>query len=208
MKHLIIYAHPNPQSLNAQFKDVVTEHLQRNGKEFIVRNLYELNFNPVLSAEDMTGQRKGEVADDVKQEQEFISWADCITFIYPIWWTGLPAIMKGYIDRVFSYGFAYRYDEGVQKGLFKGKQAIIINTHGKSHHEYSATGMDKALALTSDKGIYNYCGFEINRHYFFDKADRITAETIETWKAEIRKIFVMQDSNHQVLSENVQHKGR
>ncbi|WP_262497627.1 NAD(P)H-dependent oxidoreductase [Pedobacter africanus] len=54
-----------------------------------------------------------------------------MSFIYPIWWTGMPAIMKGYIDRVMSYGFAYRYDQGVQKGLLGGKEVTIINTHGK-----------------------------------------------------------------------------
>ncbi len=189
MKHLIIYAHPNPQSLNGQFKDEVKEFLLNNGNEVVVRDLYELNFNPVLSLEDMAGQRKGEVADDVKKEQDFVAWADCITFIHPIWWTGLPAMMKGYIDRVFSYGFAYRYDQGVQKGLLTGKLAVIINTHGKSHNEYSTIGMDKALSLTSDKGIYIYCGFEIKQHFFFDKADRITAETFGIWKSEIIEAF-------------------
>lgn len=190
MKHLIIYAHPNPQSLNGQFMQAVADHLSKNGNEVIVRDLYELRFNPVLSLEDMAGQRKGEVASDVRQEQEYITWADCITYIHPIWWTGLPAIMKGYIDRVFSYGFAYRYDRGIQKGLLTGKQVVIINTQGKSHNEYSSIGMNKALTLTSDKGIYTYCGFEIKRHFFFDKADRITAETFEIWKSEIIEAFV------------------
>lgn len=189
MKYLIIYAHPNPQSLNEQFKDEVKEYLQKNGNEVIVRDLYELNFNPVLSLEDMAGQRKGQVADDVKKEQEFIAWANFIIFIHPIWWTGLPAMMKGFIDRVFSYGFAYRYDQGVQKGLLTGKQVVIINTQGKSHNEYTTIGMDKALALTSDKGIYNYCGFEIKRHFFFEKADRITPETFGIWKLEIIEAF-------------------
>jgi NAD(P)H dehydrogenase (quinone) len=201
MKHLIIYAHPNPQSLNGQFKEALTENLLQYGNEVIVRDLYALNFNPVLSPEDMAGQRKGEVANDVQQEQAYITWADCITFIHPIWWsitfihpiwwTGLPAIMKGYIDRVFSYGFAYRYDQGIQKGLLTGKHAVIINTHGKSHDEYSAIGMDKALALTSDKGIYTYCGFEIKHHFFFDKADRITAEMFDAWKSTIVEAFAI-----------------
>lgn len=185
MKHLIIYAHPNPKSLNAQFKEALVAYLQQEKNEVIVRDLYELRFNPVLSPEDIAGQRKGEVSDDVKTEQRYISWAQCITFIYPIWWTGLPAVMKGYIDRVFSYGFAYRYDKGVQKGLLTGKQAFIINTHGKSYQEYKAIGMDSALSLTSDIGIYRYCGFEITQHLFFDKADRANADTIEQWKLKI-----------------------
>ncbi|WP_374163632.1 NAD(P)H-dependent oxidoreductase [Arcticibacter sp. MXS-1] len=189
MRHLIIYAHPNPHSLNGQFKNALAQYLQGEGHELIVRDLNEINFNPVLSLDDMAGQRRGEVSDDVKQEQEFVAWADCITFIYPIWWTGSPAIMKGYIDRVFSYGFAYRYDQGVQKGLLTGKKAVIINTHGKSHEEYGAIGMDKALALTSDKGIYTYCGFEINRHFFFDRADRVTPETAAEWISQILAMY-------------------
>lgn len=189
MKHLIIYAHPNPESLNGQLKSTWVEYLQQNSNEIVVRDLYELNFNPVLSLEDMAGQRKGQVAEDVKIEQEHVAWADCITFIHPIWWTGLPAIMKGYVDRVFSYGFAYRYDQGVQKGLLTGKEAIIINTQGKSHKEYNALGMDKALLLTSDKGIYTYCGLDIKEHFFFDKADKTTAEAIEEWKQQIKQIF-------------------
>jgi len=189
MKHLIIYVHPNENSLNSHFKNILVAQLQQQNHEVEVRDLYQINFNPVLSFEDMAGQRQGVVADDVKQEQEFIAWADCITFIHPIWWTGLPAIMKGYIDRVFSYGFAYCYDRGVQKGLLTGKQAVIINSHGKSNTEYSVIGMDKALSLTSDKGIYLYCGFEIKQHFFFDKADRTTAEKIEEYIAEIKAIY-------------------
>jgi NAD(P)H dehydrogenase (quinone) len=185
MKHLIIYAHPNQQSLNHHLKQALTEHLWDSEQEVVVRDLYQLNFSPILSLEDMKDQRAGKVAPDVKQEQDYILWADHITFIYPIWWTGMPAIMKGYIDRVFSYGFAYRYDQGIQKGLLTGKQTTIINTHGKSKAEYESIGMDKALSLTSDKGIFSYCGLEINRHFFFDKADRPIPESIQDWTNQI-----------------------
>lgn len=187
MKHLIIYAHPNTQSLNGHFKKAVIEHLSTSGHEVKVRDLYQLNFNPVLSLDDIAGQHKAQVAEDVKTEQDFISWAECITFIHPIWWTGLPAILKGYIDRVFSYGFAYQYDQGIQKGLLTGKKAVIINTHGKSHAEYSEIGMDKALSLTSDKGIYLYCNLEVKKHFFFEKADRANADTIDNWTRQIKE---------------------
>jgi NAD(P)H dehydrogenase (quinone) len=193
MKNLIIYAHPNSASLNHFFKQTVVESLEKKGEEVIVRDLNEINFNPVLSLEDMQGQRMGKVADEIKTEQDFITWADQIIFIYPIWWTGMPAIMKGFIDRVFSYGFAYRYDQGVQKGLLTGKKAIIINSHGKSNAEYEAMGMDKALALTSDIGIFTYCGLEIQKHFYFDKADRASAESIEDWENQIKMTFEFTD---------------
>jgi len=189
MKHLIIYAHPNQESLNGQFKQAIEKILVQQKQDVIVRDLYTLGFDPVLSLEDMTGQRKGIVNELIKNEQEYIKWADIVTFIYPIWWTGMPAIMKGYIDRVFSYGFAYRYDQGIQKGLLTGKQAIILNTHGKSNEEYSTIGMDKALLLTSDKGIYTYCGFQVKEHSFFDKADRATPEIVEIWLSKIRDVY-------------------
>ena len=189
MKHLIIYAHPNEGSLNHHFMQTVEKILQSKNQEIEIRDLYQLNFNPILSLQDMQGQRIGKVAEDVKQEQDYISWADHLTFIYPIWWTGMPAIMKGYIDRVFSYGFAYRYDQGIQKGLLTDKQTTIINTQGKSKSEYENIGMDKALSLTSDKGIFTYCGLKINQHFFFDKADKTHAETIEEWSTQIKNHF-------------------
>jgi NAD(P)H dehydrogenase (quinone) len=189
MRHLIIYAHPNENSLNHHLLQTVTETLQKENHEIMIKDLNKIHFNPVLSMEDMQGQRMGKVSDDIKTEQELISWAEHITFIYPIWWTGMPAIMKGYIDRVFSYGFAYRYDQGIQKGLLEGKQAIIINTHGKSHEEYERIGMDKALSLTSDRGIFQYCGFEINQHFFFDKADKARPEDIEEWTELIKTTY-------------------
>ncbi|KAF2342227.1 NAD(P)H-dependent oxidoreductase [Flavobacterium tistrianum] len=193
MKNLIIYAHPNPASLNHFLKNTVAESLEKSGQEAVIRDLNEINFNPVLSLQDMQGQRMGQVSDDVKTEQTFISWADRIVFVYPIWWTGMPAIMKGYIDRVFSYGFAYRYDQGIQKGLLTGKQTIIINSHGKSNAEYEAIGMGKSLELTSDIGIFKYCGLEIKKHFYFDKADRVSAESVLEWESELKNIFRLID---------------
>ena len=171
------------------FKQTILESLLESGEEVEVRDLYQINFNPVISLEDMQGQRMGKVAADIQTEQDFITWADRIIFVYPIWWTGMPAIMKGYIDRVFSYGFAYRYDQGVQKGLLTGKKAIIVNSHGKSNAEYEAIGMDKALELTSDTGIFIYSGLEIQKHFYFDKADRATSENIADWGNQLRSVF-------------------
>lgn len=196
MRHLIIYAHPNENSLNHHLLNTVAETLQSRNAEIIVRDLYKIGFDPVLSLADMQGQRMGEISDDVKTEQEHISWAEQITFIYPIWWTGLPAMMKGYIDRVFSYGFAYRYDQGIQKGLLKGKKTVIINTHGKSHEEYENTGMDKALTLTSDNGIFIYSGLEIISHLFFDKADKASEKNLEIWKDQIKNLYTEYTLKH------------
>ncbi|WP_290796008.1 NAD(P)H-dependent oxidoreductase [Flavihumibacter sp. UBA7668] len=190
MKHLIIFAHPNESSLNASLKNWIVQYLEQQQQEVQVRDLNKMCFNPVLSQDDMFGQFKGTVDAEVGKEQELITWADQLIFVYPIWWTGMPAILKGYIDRVFSYGFAYRYDKGIQKGLLSGKKAVILNTHGKSQTEYEAIGMNEALKLTSDKGIFAYCGLEIIAHFYFDRADRATEDVIRNWKEELEKLFL------------------
>lgn len=190
MKNLIIYAHPNSSSLNHFFKQTIVESLEKSNQEIVIRDLNEINFNPVLSLDDLNKQRLGTVTSDVQIEQDYITWADRIIFVYPIWWAGMPAIMKGYIDRVFSYGFAYQYNQGIQKGLLTGKSTIIVNSHGKSHAEYEANGMGKALILTSDTGIFNYCSLEIQHHFYFDKADSISDEKIiAEWKNQLQNVF-------------------
>ncbi|MGN7360661.1 NAD(P)H-dependent oxidoreductase [Paenibacillus sp. SAF-054] len=184
MNHLIIYAHPRKESFNHAILETAVQGLKQKGHDVIVRDLYAMKFQPVISSSEVLGG----VGEDVEQEQKHLMWADVITFIYPIWWTGLPAIMKGYIDRVFSYGFAYRYVNGVQMGLLKGKKTVIINTQGKSHAQYAASGMDQALRLTSDKGIFEYCGLEVMYHLFLESVPESDDDTRAAWLAQIEEM--------------------
>lgn len=119
MNHLIVYAHPRKESFNHAIMETAVQGLQEKGHEVVVRDLYAMEFEPVISNSEILGG----IGEDIEQEQEYLKWADVIIFIYPIWWTGLPAIVKGYIERVFTYGFAYRYVNGEQMGLLKGKKS-------------------------------------------------------------------------------------
>ena len=186
MRHLIIYAHPSTDSLNHLFKTRIEQHLLKNKHEVLVRDLYKLDFDPVLTETE----RGGKLSSDILEEQRCLTWAEEITFIYPIWWTGMPAILKGYIDRIFSYGYAYRYNrKGEQEGLLRGKTAYIVNTQGKSKQEYARIGMDKALLLTSDKGIYQYCGLHVKRHFFFAQSNQATQEIIAEWTTTLQQAY-------------------
>ena len=109
MKVVVIYAHPNPMSFNAAIAAAVREELEKKGAKIKFKDLYAMNWNPVLSAAEFESHQKGTVTEDIKTEQTDISWADAVIMICPIWWTSVPAILKGYIDRVFSIGFAYEY---------------------------------------------------------------------------------------------------
>ncbi|MEW9500277.1 NAD(P)H-dependent oxidoreductase [Jeotgalibacillus marinus] len=168
MKHLVIYAHPNPQSFNHAILEKVVQKLEDHGEEVIVRDLYALNFKPVLSGSDFTAFQSGHTPKDIQEEQEHVKQADVITFIYPIWWTGLPAILKGYIDRVFAYGFAYAVNEqGGYEKLLAGKKAVLFNTMGHPEDYYEEIGMIEAMKQTSDNGILDFVGIETMEHKFF-----------------------------------------
>lgn len=167
MRHLVVYAHSNEESLNHSILEAAVQALKKNGHEVDVRDLYALNFQPVLKPEDTANMRAGQTPPDIQTEQDYITKADVITLIYPIWWTGLPAILKGYIDRVFSYGFAYSVgDEGIIK-LLSGKKGFIINTHGTPNPVYDSIGMTEGLKKTSDTGIFDFVGIEPVGHLFF-----------------------------------------
>ncbi|MCS6876125.1 MAG: NAD(P)H-dependent oxidoreductase [Aquificaceae bacterium] len=162
----VIYAHPNPKSFNHALKEAVIEVLESKGKNYQLRDLYAMGFNPVLSSLDFETFLSGSVPEDVKREQEIIKASELIIFIYPIWWTGMPAILKGYIDRVFSYGFAYEEKDGELVGLLSDKTVVIINTLGASALDYGPSGMEDCLRKTTDTGIFRFCGMHVIEHIF------------------------------------------
>lgn len=106
MKTLIIYAHPNDKSYNASILETVKENLSSK-HELKILDLYKEKFDPVLRFD--TTHRRRDLAHDVamKDYRDLITWADQLIFIFPTWWSGMPAILKGFIERIFVAGFAY-----------------------------------------------------------------------------------------------------
>jgi NAD(P)H dehydrogenase (quinone) len=174
MRYLIVYAHPNPKSFNHAIKEVIEDKLRKDAKQFEVRDLYEIKFNPVLSGSDFVAFKQGEAPSDIKKEQEYVRDADILIFIYPVWWFSMPAILKGYIDRVFSYGFAYKADEKGLQGLLTGKKVIIFNTTGGSEQDYEQRGYKEALKKTTEIGTLELCGLKVILHKYFHAVPSIT----------------------------------
>lgn len=190
MKTLVVYAHPNASSFNSAVKNEVLEVLKAKGHETKVSDLYKQNFNPVLSFDDMSLNRGGAVADEVKAEQDKIRWAELVIFVSPIWWTGFPAMLKGYVDRVFTYGFAYAVGESGIQPLLAGKQALIFNTHGMPEEAYKPS-MYTSFSNTIDAGIFKFSGFDV-RHIYFPNIMQSTDEQrrgyLDSIKQEIDKV--------------------
>lgn len=128
MKVLIIYAHPDQNSFNHAVLEKVKTGLEVGKHTYTVIDLYKRNFDPVLVYNDE--KKKGDLTSDpqVTQFQELIKQADHLIFIYPIWWYGMPAILKGFIDKVFLSGFAYTNKGGFPKGLLSDKSAWVLYT--------------------------------------------------------------------------------
>lgn len=161
MKTLMVFSHPKPDSFNGAVLRSVQDTVAKRGHEVRVKDLYKSGFSPLLTAEDLGKLYSGSVPEDIAAEQADVSWADMVVFIYPIWWMERPAILKGWFDRVFSHGFAYKMTEnGMIEGLLKGKKAVVITTSGANEDNMRQNGVLDAINTCMIKGTLGFSGIE------------------------------------------------
>ncbi|XP_066570035.1 NAD(P)H dehydrogenase [quinone] 1 [Amia ocellicauda] len=178
---LIVYAHQSPCSFNAALKDAAVEVLQKQGCQVTVSDLYSLNFKASATAEDVIGELKdpehfhygeetmlawqeGHLSPDIMEEQKKVKAADLIIFQFPMYWFSVPAIMKGWIDRVLTQGFAFTFQAMYNNGIFKEKKAMLSFTTGASQSMYSPAGLNGDLNVTLwplQNGVLHFCGFQV-----------------------------------------------
>ena len=127
MNILIIYAHPNCKSFNNAILKQVESSIPSTHRIKTI-DLYKENFDPVLKFDEENKRRDLAKSPETCEYRDMIKEADKLIFIFPIWWSGMPAILKGFIDRVFVSGFAYSYKKIGLEGHLKGKSARIITT--------------------------------------------------------------------------------
>jgi NAD(P)H dehydrogenase (quinone) len=187
MKHLILYAHPNPASFAHAILETLQNAYSQAGHDVVIRDLYALNFDPVLISRDFEVTRAGTVPADIATEQAHVAWADAITVIYPVWWGGFPAILKGWVDRVLLYGFAFRYGENGVEGLLKGKRVILVANHGNPYDFYAQSGMHAAMKQIADAGIFGFCGMEVLEQVYFGEVPSVDDVTRKGYLAQIEE---------------------
>lgn len=126
-KIAIINGHPNKESFNFGVAEAYKKGATEGGAEIKEIIIADLNFNPNLQ---FGYQKRMELEPDLLKAWEIIQWADHLVWVHPVWWGGLPALMKGFVDRLFLPGFAYKYRENSVwwDKLLKGKTAHIITT--------------------------------------------------------------------------------
>jgi NAD(P)H dehydrogenase (quinone) len=180
-KALIIYAHPNPKSLNHAILETVQQSLAQKRAETRLHDLYAMNFNPVLAGAELAN--RGAVAPDVAAIQSDITWADTLVFIYPVWWMDRPAILKGWFDRCFTHGFAFTM-QGGYRGLLGGRKAIILQTAGGGADAYGAQG-ESLLHNTIGMGTLGFAGItDITAKTFYN----VVSETDENRKKMLAEV--------------------
>jgi NAD(P)H dehydrogenase (quinone) len=164
-KVLVILAHPDEKSFNAAIAERCAETLVGNGYEAVVHDLYREKFDPILPAAEIP--LDGKVDAVVERHCGELVDAHGLTIVHPNWWGMPPAILTGWVDRVFRPGVAYRFregdlGEGVPIGLLTGKKALVFNTSNTSRERELAVFGDPLEAFWKTS-IFDFCG--ITQHY-------------------------------------------
>lgn len=130
-RHVVVLAHPDPQSFNAIIANTYCETVRACGQEAVLRDLYAIGFDPVLKDSERPGTRGFALSKDVQDELAAIDGGDVFILVYPIWFGMPPAMMKGYIDRVLGTGVTHReIRDRAAQGVLRNKRMISITTSG------------------------------------------------------------------------------
>jgi NAD(P)H dehydrogenase (quinone) len=170
MKHLIVVAHPLVDSFTMNLMRAYASELEKLGHTQVTADLYRQGFDPVLPAHELGPiSLDNPSCTEVAQAQSEIRAADVLTLIYPLWWLSMPAILKGYIDRVFSRGFAYESQQGVVHGLLGGKRSVLITLSGAPLQLLESKGSWNAILTLQDTHVLRSAGFDLLEHLHFDQ---------------------------------------
>jgi NAD(P)H dehydrogenase (quinone) len=187
MKHAVIFSHPNAQSFTASVATAYRETAEGLGHSVVVRDLYRMKFDPCLKAEELP-RRDFQPAQDVAEERAVLKDADVFAFVYPLWLNAPPAMIKGYLERVFGYGFAYGAGGRSAVPLLQGRKLISFSSSGAPLEWVQQTGAFAAVHTLYDRYIADLCGMVSLEHvHFGNLAPEATSDFIEGRLADVRK---------------------
>lgn len=194
MRVFIVHAHHEPNSFNGALSAAATQVLAENGHQIVVSDLYAMGFDPVSDRrnfittknpdylrqqdeERFAAQHDG-FAPDIRAEMDKLFQCDALILQFPLWWFGLPAILKGWVDRVFALGRAYGGGRYYDSGVFKGKRAMCSITIGGPPSMYGADGVNGPLSTILypiQHGILGFTGFTVHEPFLVHAPTHMTA---------------------------------
>ncbi len=180
MKIFIVHAHHEPKSFNGALLAVARETLAKSGHVVEVSDLYAAGFDPVSDRRNFATQadsdyliqqieedyaaEHGGYAPDIQAEIDKLLWCDALIFQFPLWWFGLPGILKGWVDRVFARGAVYGGGRRYDGGVLKGRRALLSLTTGGPATAYGPDGLNgdiEMILYPINHGILRYVGFDV-----------------------------------------------
>ncbi len=202
MNVLIVFVHPDPRSLNGSFLNASIGMLKDAGHSVEVSDLYAQKWNPILDRADYVTasderlfllnasrerHEQGAVPADILAEQAKVLRADAVIFQFPIWWFAIPAMLKGWFERVYSHAFGYglgiysstRWGDRYGEGLLVGKRAMLSVTLGGWAEHYSGRGINgpiEDLLYPVNHGLLYYAGFAVLPPFLSYRAEHMTPE--------------------------------
>jgi NAD(P)H dehydrogenase (quinone) len=180
MNVFIVYWHPEPGSFNGAMFHAAREALASTGHKVETSDLRAMGFDPVSGrrnfttvkdpdyfkqqAEEMHATDNDGFAPEIESEMQKLEWCDLMIWQFPLWWFGLPAAMKGWVDRVFAMGRVYGGGRIYRSGAFRGKRALLSLTTGGPEEAYRKGGFNgdiHAILRPIHRGILQFTGFDV-----------------------------------------------
>ncbi|WP_223421992.1 NAD(P)H-dependent oxidoreductase [Tateyamaria pelophila] len=177
MRALVIYCHPVGDSFNAAIRDLVLDKLRNAGAEYRLIDLYADGFQPVLSADELAGYVDSPAnRTPVAAHCAAVAWCDALIFVYPTWWYGLPAMLKGWLDRVLLPDLAFLMPDAENADIRPGLQQItrlgVFTTCGASWWLMQWVGAPGKRTLFRGLGVLLHPGAKkvFAAHYLMDRS--------------------------------------
>ncbi|MBC9718677.1 NAD(P)H oxidoreductase [Streptomyces sp. TRM66268-LWL] len=161
---LLVVAHPRTDSLTAELTRRAQVRLESAGFTVDLLDLYAEGFDPRLGPEDEPdwADRDKEYSAEVRSHMRRIEAAEVMVVVFPLWWFGPPAILKGWIDRVWNHGFAY----GRGTPRLAGKRMLWLTTVSYTEADFTSLGWDRTVTRLLRTGISEYCGISDTTVHF------------------------------------------
>jgi NAD(P)H dehydrogenase (quinone) len=160
MHVLVVMCHPKEDSFTHAITDQVVKGAESKDHTVRVVDLYKDGFQPVFTPRDWEQFEGVPMTEDVLEQQRFVEDSDAIFLVFPIWWYQMPAMLKGYLDRVWSAGWCYKSERNPEGTLLKSRPCTVLALAGASSNQLNRWGYDKQIHHLWRYGIFGYCGFE------------------------------------------------
>jgi len=190
MRHAVIVAHPSLQSYTSSMASSYREAGLAAGHDVIYRDLYRMDFDPSLAESELPWAKSYALRDDVIAEREILKDVDVFALFYPLWLNAQPAILKGYLERVFGMGFAYRREGSANVPMLKGKRLISFTNSGAPTEWVIQSGAWQAMRTLFDGHFAAVCGLEVVDHiHFGGVVPGIRADSVKADMSKVAKVF-------------------